>query len=78
MTKTIKKHIEWCVEGGRPSWHQQRAGHAYESSMCFREKRKAVAFMKRVAKLRPDEPQHLVKRKVEEHKVDDWGIRLPR
>lgn len=47
---------EYCVHEGRPSWHQQRAGQISAGAMCFFTKRKATAFLRRVKKLRPNEP----------------------
>ena len=47
---------EYCVHEGRPSWHQQRAGQISAGAMCFWKKKSATAFLRRVKKLRPNEP----------------------
>jgi hypothetical protein len=54
---------QYCVHEGRPSWHQARAGGASAGAMCFSTKRKATAFLRRVKKLRPNEPAFIVKQR---------------
>ena len=50
----------WVVYSGRPSWHQQRAGHAYSGSMVWHSKAEADEYLARCKAHRPDEPAIII------------------
>lgn len=47
---------QYCVQTGRPSWHQQRAGHISAGAMCFWSKKDAKKYQRNFKKRHPDEP----------------------
>ena len=47
---------EYCVQTGRPSWHQQKAGHISSGSSCFWSKKAAKKYVRGFKKHHPDEP----------------------
>jgi len=55
-----RSSTEYCVHTGAPSWHQRRAGHGSAGAMCFSKKIEAMKFLRRVKKLRPNEPAFIV------------------
>lgn len=55
---------QWCVQSGMPTWHQQRAGHAFADSSCFWRKDEAKAYMRRLKKHHPNRPMMLTSRRV--------------
>jgi hypothetical protein len=59
---------QYCVHTGRPSWHQQRAGHASSGASCFWSKRAAEKYMRNFKKRHPDEPAFIQK----ERKLRRW------
>jgi hypothetical protein len=57
MSKSRRRiSTQYCVETGRASWHQQRAGHISSGSTCFWSKKQAKKYMRGFKKHHPDEP----------------------
>ena len=46
----------WVVNTGRPSWHQQRAGHISAGGIVWHSKEEAEQYMSRYKQHHPDEP----------------------
>lgn len=53
-----KRRIQtmYCVHTGRPSWHQQRAGHISSGVGCYWKKRDAMKYVRNYKKHHPDQP----------------------
>ena len=56
---------EFVVYEGRPSWHQQRAGHIAGASSVFTTRKKAEDHMARMLKVWTDVPIFIIEREKE-------------
>lgn len=55
--------VVYDVHEGRPSWHQQRAGHiSAAATVGFKTRKDAEAYLSRFKAHHPDEPAFVVER----------------
>lgn len=52
--------MKYEVHTGRPSWHQNKAGHISAGITVFGEKDEAEAYLARCKELRPHEPAFIL------------------